>query len=141
MAALKYHWPAHLTAALLSSQPMGFWTPAVLVNDARRHGISVLGVDINKSVNDCIVEDQAIRVGFQYIKGMGEAHADKIEVARQDKPFDDLFDFCKRTKLPRRLVENLIYAGAMDVWGIDRRKLAWELGKIGDTDGLRLIFP
>ena len=140
-AWLKYHWPAHFTAALLNNQPMGFWTPAVLVNDARRRGIPILSVDINQSAALCSVEGNAVRIGFQYVKGIGQAQATKIEQARADKPFADLFDFCRCTKLPRRLVENLIFSGAMDEWGVDRRRLTWELGKIGDTNGLGLVFP
>lgn len=141
-AWLKFYFPAQFAAALLSHQPMGFWTPAVLVNDARRHGISVSRVDVNKSTYKCRVEGKAIRLGLQYISGVGEAKATKIEAARQSGKFSDLFDFCKRTKLPRRLTENLIIAGAMDEWGIDRRKLLWELGNIGSyANGLNLTFP
>jgi error-prone DNA polymerase len=101
----------------------------------------ILGVDINYSFAACVVENNAVRIGFEYVKGIGKTQAEKIEAARQERPFTDLFDFCKRTKLSRRLVENLILAGAMDSWRIDRRKLSWELGKIGDTDGMGLILP
>jgi error-prone DNA polymerase len=141
-AWLKHYWPAQLAVSLLNNQPMGFWTPAVIVNDARRHGIRLKRIDINQSIGNCTVEDDDIRIGFRYISGMGDASTQKIENARQSGVFRDLADFYRRVKLPRRITENLILVGAFDEWGIERRKLLWEYGRIGDYDGgLGLIFP
>lgn len=128
-AWLKYHYPAIFFVALLNNQPMGFWSPAVLVGDARRHGIAVLPVDIQCSRGKCKVEQGNIRLGFNYVAGFGEAHITLLEQARQARPFANLKDFCRRTRLPRRLVENLIVAGAMAGWG-PRRKLLWTLGQL-----------
>jgi error-prone DNA polymerase len=141
-AWLKKYWPAQFIAALLSNQPMGFWTPAVLVNDARRHGIPLLGVDIHRSRGACTVEDNAIRIGLSYIKGIGEKAIAQIEYARHERSFEDIGDFCRRVRLAPRLTENLILAGAFDQWGIERRKLIWEAGRVLDTmGGLPLSFP
>lgn len=135
-----YHAPAFYVA-LLNNQPMGFWSPAVIVNDARRHGIAIRRVDINRSMGNCTVEEGAIRIGFRYVKGMGDAAIQKIERARQEGEFRDLRDVYKRTRLSRRIIENIILCGAMDDWGIDRRVMVWELGQMGDVSGgLDLVF-
>jgi error-prone DNA polymerase len=140
-AWLKHYHPAAFYTALLNHQPMGFWSPAVVANDARRHGIGIARVDVNRSRAKCTVEGSTIRIGFQYVKGFGEANASKVEEAQQAGIFTDLTNFCRRTQLPRRLVECLIWVGAFDEWGIDRRKLAWQLGNLGGQgDGLPLAF-
>lgn len=130
-AWLKCHYPRELLIGLLNNQPMGFWTPAVLVSDAQRHNITLLGVDILRSDWRCIPERDAIRLGFNYVDGIGESGAARILEARTQKPFADLADFHRRTRLPRRLSEHLIQAGAFDQWG-DRRALIWELGMLPD---------
>jgi error-prone DNA polymerase len=140
-AWLKQYHPTAFYTALLNNQPMGFWSPAVIANDARRHGIGIARVDANRSRARCTVEGNTIRIGFQYVTGFGEANARKIEDAQRGGKFSSLRDFCRRTQLPRRLVESLIWVGAFDEWGKDRRKLAWELGRVnGQEDGLPLAF-
>jgi error-prone DNA polymerase len=140
-AWLKYYHPAAFYTALLNNQPMGFWSPAVIVNDARRHGIPIRRVDIHRSGSKCTVEAGAIRLGFNYVSGMGDAKSKQLEAARAPGPFNDLAAFFQRTRLPRRIVENLILVGAMDEWGIPRRKLIWELGQLNDhPGGLNLKF-
>lgn len=124
-----YHAPAFY-CALLNHQPMGFWSPAVIVNDARRHGVPVLPVDIHHSQTRCTVEGDGIRLGFEQVKGLSAGHGEAIMTARGRREFRDLGDFCQRTQLPRRLVEHLILAGAMDGWGHTRRWLVWELGRL-----------
>ncbi len=135
-AWLKCHYPAAFYTALLNNQPMGFWSPAVIVNDARHHGIRILAVDVNHSRADCTFEDGGIRIGFRYVRGLGEAGANWLEAARGAIPFRDLVDFCARTRLriPRKLVERLILVGAMDNWNIARRQLLWELGQVRRSD-------
>jgi len=137
----RYH-PAAFLAAILNNQPMGFWSPAVIVNDAKRHGIPVLPVDIHCSRGKCTVEGSAIQMGLSYVSGLGEASIARIEETRANKPFADLRDFCHRTRLPRRLVENLILAGAMDQWSADRRKLLWQLVRLRyEAEELDLDLP
>jgi error-prone DNA polymerase len=141
-AWLKRYYPTAFYTALLNNQPMGFWSPAVLVGDARRHGIRILPVDIQRSQAKCRVVDNGIRLGLDYVEGLGEASIARIEEARAASPFTGLTDFCRRTQLPRRLVENLILIGAMDDWRIQRRKLLWELGKLRyHEEELGLVLP
>ncbi len=121
---------------------MGFWNPAVLVGDAQRRGLKVLPVDLEHSQSRCTVEQGSIRLGFNYVAGFGETAIARLEEARQTHPFTDLADFCRRTHLPRRIVEKLILVGAMDRWGISRRTLLWELGQLRyQEEELELIFP
>jgi error-prone DNA polymerase len=141
-AWLKRYYPAALLCAILNNEPMGFWSPAVLAGDARRHGIPILPVDIHRSRARCAVENGAIRLGLSYVHGLGEAGTARLEAARQAKPFGSLADFCRRTRLARGIVENLVRAGALDGWGILRRQLLWELGKLRyQAEELDLTFP
>lgn len=135
----QYHFEAFY-AALLNTHP-GFWPPAILVNEVQRRGGKVLGVDIYQSEAKCTLEGKAIRLGLNYVKGLGEAHIKRILACRQERPFTDLSDFCRRTRIGRRVVENLILAGTMDEWGLPRRQLVWQLGKLSyREDRLDLHF-
>jgi error-prone DNA polymerase len=137
----RYHLP-QFYVSLLNNQPMGFWNAAVLVNEAKRQGLLLLPADIQLSQEQCTVEGEGIRLGLEIVKGMGEATIAAILDQRQVAPFDHLADFCRRTRLPRLLVEHLIAAGAMDSWGIPRRHLLWELGTLSyAADQLDLTFP
>ncbi|MEA3336948.1 MAG: error-prone DNA polymerase [Chloroflexota bacterium] len=129
-AWLKCYHPGAFYAALLNNQPMGFWSPAVLINDAKRRGISILPADINGSGVAYQLTDGAIRIGLASIKGVGEQGGERILLARRDGPFSSLADFCRRTRLPRLLVERLILAGAIDSCHTTtrRRGLLWQLG-------------
>jgi error-prone DNA polymerase len=129
-AWLKHYYPLPFYAALLNNQPMGFWSPAVLVNDAKRHGFTVLPVDVNASGATCEVVGGTLRIGLNYIKGFGITVMERVIRARADTPFAHLADFCQRTQLPRRLVEHLILAGGFDAWHSDRRQLLWQLGEV-----------
>jgi error-prone DNA polymerase len=121
---------------------MGFWSPAVLVGDARRHAIPILPVDVRHSRARCAVEDGGIRLGLSYVRRLGEAGIARLEEAREAKVFANLADFCQRTRLPHRVVENLILAGAIDGWEVPRRKLLWELGRLRyQEEELDLAFP
>jgi error-prone DNA polymerase len=133
-AWLKRYHPQAFYTALLNHQPMGFWSPAVIVNDARRHGISVLPVDIQHSLADCTVEGQAIRLGLRYVARLGERHIAALLAAREQGTFSDLADFCKRVRLPFKIFESLIAIGALDGLGESCRQLLWALGEIHGVD-------
>ncbi|MGD8490848.1 MAG: error-prone DNA polymerase, partial [Anaerolineae bacterium] len=140
---LKAHYPAAFFCALLNHQPLGFYPPEVLTGDAQRHGASVLGPDVNRSMANCTLErldsgqQWAIRLGLRYVRGLGEAWQTRIVERRGDRAFRDLRDLCQRTRLPRPVVDNLIRAGAMDGWPQPRRDLLWELGGLFyQEDGL-----
>jgi len=79
---LKLHHPAAFCAALLNSQPMGFYAPAQLVQDARRHGVEVRPPDVNASDWDCTLEDGALRLGLRMVGGLSEAEGRRIAAAR-----------------------------------------------------------
>jgi len=146
---LKAHFAPEFTCALLNHQPMGFYAPEVLIGDARRHGVPVIHPDVNTSLDECTLEKVeapmdsqlaqgaevsgfghwtlAIRLGLRYVHGLGEVWQARIVERRGERPYRDLRDVCRRTCLPRPVVENLIRAGAMDGFG-RRRDLLWELG-------------
>jgi error-prone DNA polymerase len=125
----RYHFSEFFTA-LFNNQPMGFWNPAVLTGDARRRGIEVRPVHLERSQAECVVEENHIRLGFAYVKGFGEAAIERLLQARDQHPFGDLVDLARRTRLSRRLLEQLVLAGACDHWGTPRRQLVWRLGKL-----------
>src|SRR5271157_3846712 len=191
-AFLKKYYPVAFYCALLNNQPMGFYQPEVIINDAKRHGVKILPVEINKSLWQCGIEMSdadlhssgdrggseephpqagtqayggvrrgerrstpasgypegihmkanwhSIRLGFRYVKEMGEDRAGKIVAARVRGAFASVKEFCFRTKLDRESIQNLIAVGAFD--GIDRsrRHLLWELGSLEMTghDGMDL---
>ena len=140
-AWLKYYHLLPFYTALLNNQPMGFWTPAVLVNEIKRKGRRVLPVDIHHSQPRCSLEAGGIRLGLNYVKGLSEAQIERIVACREEKTFTSLSDFCKRTRLGPRVTENLVVAGAMDGWGLPRRQLLWELGTFKHQEGaLELEF-
>jgi len=141
-AWLKRYAPAPFYVSLLNNQPMGFWSPAVLVGDAKRHGVRFLNVDVNRSEERCTLERGAIHIGLSYVKGLGAQGAERLLAARGAQPFADLRDLCRRTLLPRAIVERLILAGALDGFGQPRRKLLWELGGLRyAADELTLETP
>ncbi len=137
-AYLKAHYPAEFLAAMLSNQPMGFYPPEVLLNEAKHCGIEIRGVDINHSRDRYWVEEGAIRVGLMQVAGLSAAGLGAIMRARREGgPFRSLRDLCARTGLPRPMVEHLIRAGALDRLGRSRRALLWELGELSATGARR----
>src|SRR5207247_20563 len=70
---LRHHHPREFLAALLNAQPMGFYPPASLVRDAQRRGVEVWPVDVNRSGAKCVLEDNAVRIGLEYVQSLGEA--------------------------------------------------------------------
>jgi error-prone DNA polymerase len=134
-AWLKKYYPAEFYCALLNNQPMGFYSPEVIVQDAKRHGIEILPADINRSAARCTIEgdktcrqSRSVRLGFMYVKEMGEKAMDRVVAERERAPYLSPEDFYLRTRLERQLVENLILAGAFDSFGCPKRQLLWQLG-------------
>ncbi|MFC1957141.1 DNA polymerase III subunit alpha [Chloroflexota bacterium] len=114
---LKCHYPAEFFAAVLSNQPMGYYPSRVLVADARRLGVKVLPIDINKSGADYTVKDGAIRVSLRQLKSMSDEALKSMMSAREDGSFTSLSDFVLRTNVSQNIIENLINVGALDVFG------------------------
>ena len=137
-AWLKCYHPAAFTAALLNSQPMGFYAPAQLVRNARQHGVEVLPVDVQASQWDCTLEDAgtstegakstgpALRLGLRMIGGLSPGHAETIAAARADGPFRSLDDFARRTGLGQAVIVRLTKADAFGSLGLDRRQALWD---------------
>jgi error-prone DNA polymerase len=130
-AWLKCYYPAAFTAALLRNQPMGFYSPASLISDARRHGVQVNGIDVNASAVLATLEDlpqapqPAIRLGLSGVRNLGSAAAAAI-VAGQ--PYAGLEDFARRTALSAPALEALATAGAFGCFGMSRREALWAAG-------------
>ena len=137
-----YHAAAFYTA-FMNHQPLGFYSPEVIAEDAKRHGVPVLGVDINRSGPRCTVEDGSMRLGFNYVKEVGPVALERIEAARAKGLFRSLEDFCARVNLPREGIENLVMVGAFDGFGPPRRELLWRFREIQrrPEGGLALSYP
>ena len=142
---LKQYYAPEFMCALFNQQPMGFYPPHVLTNDAKRHGVPVERPDINASAARCTVElpEGAIRVGLGYVRGVGEALAERVEAERErGGEYQSLFGFVQRTGLGRRAASRLIRAGAFDSLGLRRRELLWQLGLFtGNPTGRGAIAP
>ncbi len=124
-AYLLTHYPAHFYAALLSNQPMGYFSAHTLLNEAKRRGIRVLGLDVNHSQVSFTVEDSAIRVGLKQIREMPKALTER---AVEQQPYDDLPDFMRRIRPSGNVAQNLACCGALDCFDSNRRRLLWRLG-------------
>ena len=128
-AWLKCHYPAVFAAALLNSQPMGFYAPAQIVRDAREHGVEVLPVDVNLSGWDCALEPGrgggfALRLGLRQVKGLAEAEARALETARANG-YPDPAALWRRAGLGMKALEALARADAFGSQGLDRRAALW----------------
>lgn len=125
-AWFKYHYPAEFCVGLLRAQPMGFYSPQSLIQDARRHGVEVLPVCVNNSGREALcVDSSTIRMGLGLVRGLGDAAADRIEAAA---PFSDIADLSRRADLSVDHVEALARAGALDCFGVTRRQALWQAG-------------
>ena len=125
-AWLKCHYPAAFCAALINSQPMGFYAPAQLVRDAQQHGVEVRPVDVNHSRWDCTLEGNSMRLGLRMLGGIGLATALMIEQAREAGPFRTLDDFAERTSLECSVLTMLSDADAFRSMALDRRQSLWQ---------------
>jgi error-prone DNA polymerase len=162
-AWLKCHYPDVFAAALLNSQPMGFYAVAQLVRDAEEHGVEVRAPDVNRSNWDCTLEQgpaardrlhprhghmkdavystHALRLGLRQVGGLAEAEAKTIERARGDG-FDSMRDLWLRTRLKPATLERLAAADAFHSLGLSRRDALWAvkgLQRAGDKDDLPLF--
>ena len=137
---IKRHHPAAFCAALLNSQPMGFYAPSQLVQDARRHGVEVRPVDVCASSWECTLEDRvpAVRLGMLMVKGLSEAAAAKIVVARGERPFASIDDLARRAGLDPRDLKCLAAAGALNRLATHRRLAYWDVaGAAAAASGAR----
>jgi len=129
-AWLKHYEPAAFCGALLNSQPMGFYAPAQLVQDARRHGVDVRNVDVTVSEWDCTLEQDALRLGLRLVGGLPEASAQRIVAARHAAPFAHVADLAHRAKLNKHDLGALAAAGALAELAGHRHAAAWDVAGV-----------
>ncbi|HVE20912.1 MAG TPA: error-prone DNA polymerase [Acidocella sp.] len=135
---LKCHHPEIFCAALLNSQPMGFYAPAQIVRDARDHGVEVRPVCLNASRWDCTLEKAgerfAVRLGLRMVKGLANAHAAALLAARGETPFSSPENAWRRAGMP---VEALLHLAEADAFGpslgLQRRQALWALRGLNDV--------
>jgi len=137
-AWLKAHYPTEFFLGLLNAWPMGFYPPATLVHDARRHGVKVLGPCLRDGAWECETVGNgmrerrrnasapALRVGWKHILGLGESARESLQSARENGPFSSIADVIRRAKLTRSDALQLARAGAFEAFQPGRRKAAWE---------------
>lgn len=124
-AWFKCHYPAQFCVGLLRAQPMGFYSPQSLLQDARRHGVEVLPVSVNASGAEAKVVDGKIRVGLNLVHGLGQEGAERVE---ENAPYTGVPDLARRADLKVAQVEALARSGALDCFGLTRRQAQWQAG-------------
>jgi error-prone DNA polymerase len=165
---LKKYYPSAFCAALLDAQPMGFYAPHTLVDDAKRHGVEVRAVDVNASDWTCTLElplpaqrgegrgegpdlyappvegrmppQPVLRLGFELVKGLREETGRRLEAARQDGDFASVADVAQRTRMPRHELTRLALAGALNSLCHNRRNALWDIHALGPFDEDALFF-
>lgn len=132
---LKHYHPAAFTAALINSQPMGFYQPAQLVRDAKDHGVEVRPIDVNRSGWACSLEEQgrALRLGMRLVKGLSEADARRIEEAGgQHGGFRSIEALWRASGASIKTLRKLAEADAFGSMGLDRRAALWAIKPLRD---------
>ncbi len=146
-AHLKLYYPSEFYVALLNNQPMGFYSPAVIAGDAKRHGVAMLPVDVNASEVNAVCETAAthdlpdlsktiarhrtcrvhdVRLGLTSVKALGDAEATAIVAERAlNGAFRSFDEFARRVGLKEEALRNLALVGAFDAFGEQRRALLW----------------
>jgi error-prone DNA polymerase len=155
-AWLKVHYPTEFYLGYLNAWPMGFYSPATLIHDAKRHGVEVRPPCLARGWWECTTEPAtpvavapekrglrfvretppiphpALRIGWRFIRGMGEKALEQLRAAATAAPFTSIADVAQRTKLTRAELTLLAQAGAFGAWEQDRRKAAWEALRAGN---------
>ena len=141
---LKAHYPTDFFLGLLNAQPMGFYPISTLVHDAKRHGVVVLPPCLATGSWDCTIcpgrrsaspqDDLALRIGWRFVRGIGDKVIDRLKAARAERPFLSIANVVHRGQLNRAEVLAFAQAGAFAEWAPDRRHAAWEgLRATGDV--------
>ena len=145
---IKRHHPAEFLAAMLNSQPLGFYTPSQLVQDAVRHGVEVRAVDVMESDWDCTLEEQgfdslspweragvraapaptlpAVRLGLRMVSGLSHDEAQRLVSAREEAAFKDSEDLARRAELDQQAMQQLAAADALQSLSGHRRQQVWD---------------
>lgn len=169
-AWLKVFFPEYFYASILASQPMGFYSPASLLADAKKHGVAVAGTSVVFSEIAAAVEtvddveekcgpesmgmeglpirkmlrvdpQRKVRLGLNVIKGLSQSSMQRILTKRQEHDFTGLADFALRTNLSEKELELLAQAGAFADLGISRREALWSAGKVANPNEWQPFLP
>ena len=155
-AWIKAHYPTEFLLGLLNAQPMGFYPISTLIHDAQRHGVVVLPPCLKTGSWECTTEpidgladrqiggsgnppirqsdNPALRVGWKFVRGIGDTVVERLKAAHTQRPFDSIADVVHRAKLDRGESLAFAKAGAFGGWSADRRHAAWEaLRATGDV--------
>ena len=143
-AWLKHHYPDVFCAALLNSQPLGFYAPAQIVRDAREHGVEVREPDVNRSGWDCTLEAAgegryAVRLGLRMIDGLSQSAGQMVMTARSEGLFRTIEELRRRSGLPVDMLEKLAAADAFRSLGHDRRQAHWAVRAVPKAKPLPLF--
>jgi error-prone DNA polymerase len=153
-AWMKRHYPEVFTCSLLNAQPMGFYSPATIIDDAKRHDVGILPIDVTQSTWSCTLEQKngdmphfrsttegeatsrigneacphfSVRMGLRYVKSLCEKQGERIEEARRERPFSSIEDFAGRTALDEGTLMRLAEAGAFASLESSRRSAIWRV--------------
>ncbi|OWY72344.1 error-prone DNA polymerase [cyanobacterium TDX16] len=126
-AWIKCYYPAVFAAALINSQPMGFYAPAQIIRDARDHDVAVRPVDVNHSAWDCTLEEGgAVRLGMRMVRGLRESDAGAIHQAVEQRgPFASVVDLWRASEVSAHALEVLALADSFGSMGLDRQQALW----------------
>lgn len=142
-AWLKFHYLPAFTAAILNNQPMGFYSAAVLVKDAQRHGLRLKPVDVLRSNWNCSLEREpddslSLRLGLRYVRGLRSSVATELERARAMRPFGSIEELARRVpSLSQSDLSTLAETGALNALGekVHRRDALWQVERAGRPAG------
>jgi error-prone DNA polymerase len=131
---LKYYEPAAFLCGLLNSQPMGFYSPSQLVQDARRHQVAVWPVDVRYSAWDCTMEKtDTVRLGLRMVNGLSQTGAERLVAARGEAPFHAVDDLANRARLNQRDLKALADASALAGLAGHRHRAHWAVAGVEES--------
>jgi len=141
---LKHYHPAAFAAALLNSQPMGFYSPNTILADAQRHGVEVRPPCARRSSWESTLEgderNPSIRLGMMEIAGLGARYRERFEAARTHRAFVSIADFARRTGIPRPILGRLAAASGFEAFEPDRRRALWQVAALPADSGTMPLF-
>jgi error-prone DNA polymerase len=136
-AYMKVHHAPEFYASLLNNQPMGFYSPATIVKDAKRHGLVIRPVCVQRSDWNCTIEaDNSVRLGLRMVQGLREPNAQLLLAQRRQQPFTSMHDFKFRVPLHKDELRTLAQIGALNGLADHRRDALWQVEKQEDWDSM-----
>jgi error-prone DNA polymerase len=136
-AYMKVHYAPEFYASLLNNQPMGFYSPATIVKDAKRHGLIIRPVCVQRSDWNCTIEaDNSVRLGFRVVQGLREPNAQTLLAQRRERPFTSMPDFKFRVPLHKDELRTLAQIGALNALADHRRDALWQVEKQEDWESM-----